>query len=408
LTGAGAVIDRREMGMTSALEGVTVLDLSRVLAGPFCGMMLADMGADVLKIEEPEDGDESRTWPPFVAGEASGYLSMNRNKRNMTLNLKTPEAQDILKKLVARADVLIENFRTGTMESFGLGYGVLQPINPRLVYCAVSVFGRSGPYKDRGGYEALMQAFSGVMSLTGEPDGPPLRCGVSFLDLGTGMMAAYAVMNALFHRERAGQGQKVEVSLFETALSLMSYHAVGYLLTGRIPQRQGSGHPMIVPYQVFPTQDGEIFIVGSNQRLWMRLCQALRREDLLQDSRFDSNMERVNHRHVLIPVLQAETRKYPTAVLNEMLDKAGVPCAPVNSLDHVLTDPQTRAREMIVGIPHPLIPDLRLLGLPIKLSETPGDVRMPPPLKGQHSEEVLINLGYSTTDITGLRERHVI
>jgi crotonobetainyl-CoA:carnitine CoA-transferase CaiB-like acyl-CoA transferase len=394
--------------MTSALEGVMVLDLSRVLAGPFCSMMLADMGADVLKIEEPEGGDESRTWPPFVAGEASGYLSMNRNKRNMTLNLKTPEAQDILKKLVARADVVVENFRTGTMESFGLGYEVLQPINPRLIYCAVSVFGRSGPYKDKAGYEALMQAFSGVMSLTGEPDGPPLRCGVSFLDLGTGMMAAYAVMNALFHRERTGQGQKVEVSLFETALSLLSYHAVGYLLTGTVPQRQGSGHPMIVPYQVFQTQDGEIFIVGSNQRLWTRLCQALRREDLLHDPRFGSNMERVEHRKVLVPMLQSETQKYPTAELSEMLDKAGVPCAPVNTLDHVLTDPQTQAREMIVDIPHPLIPDLRLLGLPIKLSETPGDICRPPPLKGEHTEEVLNDLGYSAADINGFRDRHVI
>jgi crotonobetainyl-CoA:carnitine CoA-transferase CaiB-like acyl-CoA transferase len=408
MTSDCATTDRREICMTYALDGVKVLDLSRVLAGPFCGMMLGDMGADVLKIEEPEGGDESRTWPPFVAGEASGYLSMNRNKRNMTLNLKTPEAQHILKKLVARTDVLIENFRTGTMESFGVGYDVLQPINPRLIYCAVSVFGRSGPYKDKAGYEALMQAFSGVMSITGEPDGPPLRCGVSFLDLGTGMMAAYGVMNALFHRERTGQGQKLEVSLFETALSLMSYHAVGYLLEGHVPQRQGSGHPMIVPYQVFQTQDGEIFIVGSNQRLWIRLCQALSREDLLQDPRFDSNKERVKHRHVLVPILQGETQKFPTAVLNEMLDKAGVPCAPVNALDNVLTDPQTRAREMIVNIPHPLIPDLRLLGLPIKLSETPGDVRMPPPLKGQHTEGVLIDLGYSTADINAFRARQVI
>jgi crotonobetainyl-CoA:carnitine CoA-transferase CaiB-like acyl-CoA transferase len=394
--------------MTYALDGVKVLDLSRVLAGPFCGMLLGDMGADVLKIEEPEGGDESRTWPPFMAGEASGYLSMNRNKRNITLNLKTSEAQDILKKLVARADVLIENFRTGTMESFGLGYDVLQPINPRLIYCAVSVFGRSGPYKDKAGYEALMQAFSGVMSITGEPDGPPLRCGVSFLDLGTGMMAAYGVMNALFHRERTGQGQKLEVSLFETALSLMSYHAVGYLLEGQVPQRQGSGHPMIVPYQVFQTQDGEIFIVGSNQRLWIRLCQMLGREDLLQDPRFASNKERVKHRHVLVPILQGETQKFPTTVLNELLDKAGVPCAPVNTLDNVLTDPQTRAREMIVDIPHPLIPDLRLLGLPIKLSKTPGDVRLPPPLKGQHTEEVLIGMGYSIADINAFRARQVV
>jgi crotonobetainyl-CoA:carnitine CoA-transferase CaiB-like acyl-CoA transferase len=394
--------------MAYSLQGVMVLDLSRVLAGPYCGMMLGDMGADVLKIEEPEGGDESRTWPPFVAGEASGYLSMNRNKRNMTLNLKTPEAQNILKRLVERADVLIENFRTGTMESFGLGSDILQAINPRLIYCAVSVFGRSGPYKDKAGYEALMQAFSGVMSITGEPAGPPVRCGVSFLDLSTGMMAAYGVMTALFHRERTGIGQKIEVSLFETALSLMSYHAVGYLLEGNVPQRQGSGHPMIVPYQVFQTEDGEMFIVGSNQRLWTRLCQALRREDLLQDRRFASNMERVNHRHLLVPVLQGETQKYPTRVLNEMLDQAGVPCAPVNTLDDVLTDPQTLARDMVVDIPHPLIPDLKLLGLPIKLSTSPGDVRLPPPLKGQHTEEVLNDLGYNEADIERFRQRQAI
>jgi crotonobetainyl-CoA:carnitine CoA-transferase CaiB-like acyl-CoA transferase len=394
--------------MRYALEGIRVLDLSRVLAGPYCAMMLADMGAEVLKVEEPDGGDESRTWPPFAAGEASGYLSMNRNKQNLTLNLKTPEAQDILKRLVGRADVLIENFRTGTMEAFGLGYDVLRQLNPRLVYCAVSVFGRSGPYRDKVGYEALMQAFSGVMSLTGEPEGPPLRAGLSFLDLGTGLMAAYGVMSALFHRERSGLGQKLEVSLFETALALMSYHAVGYLLDGQVPQRQGSGHPMIVPYQVFRTQDGEMFIVGANQRLWTRLCQALQRQDLLQDPRFASNQERVRHRHLLVPVLQSETGKYPTAILNDMLDKAGVPCAPVNTIDRVLHDPQTAAREMIVDVPHPLIPHLKLLGIPIKLSDTPGDIRLPPPLKGQHNEDILQELGYTAAEIRLFRERQVI
>jgi crotonobetainyl-CoA:carnitine CoA-transferase CaiB-like acyl-CoA transferase len=394
--------------MTAALEGVRVLDLSRVLAGPYCAMLLADMGADVLKVEEPDGGDESRTWPPLVAGEAAGYLSMNRNKRDLTLNLKAPEGQEILKQLVARADVLIENFRTGTMEAFGLGYEVLRQINPGLVYCAVSVFGRSGPYRDKIGYEALMQAFSGVMSITGEPDGPPVRCGVSFLDLSTGLMAAFGIVNALYHRQRTGRGQRLEVSLFETALSLLAYHAVGYLLAGQVPQRQGSGHPMIVPYQVFRAQDGDIFIAASNQRLWTRLCQALHREDLLHDARFASNLERVRHRHILVPILQAELQRYPAAELHAMLDRAGVPCAPVNTVDRVLQDAQTAARQMVVAMPHPCIPDLKLLGIPIKLEETPGAVRLPPPLKGQHTEEVLRELGYGAADVQRLRERRVI
>jgi crotonobetainyl-CoA:carnitine CoA-transferase CaiB-like acyl-CoA transferase len=394
--------------MSYALEGVTVLDLSRVLAGPFCAMMLADMGAEVLKVEEPGGGDESRTWPPIVAGEGAGYLSMNRNKRNMTLNLKTPEAQEILKKLVRHADVLIENFRTGTMEAFGLGYEVLQALNPRLVYCAVSVFGRSGPYKDRAGYEALMQAYSGVMSITGEPDGPPVRCGVSFLDLSTGLMAAYGIMNALFHRERTGKGQRLEVSLFETALSLLSYHAVGYFMDGAVPQRQGSAHPSLVPYQVFQTQDSEIFIAGANQRLWTRLCQALGREDLLHDQRFRSQPERVQHRHVLVPLLQREVLQYPTAELVALLDKAGVPCAPVHTVDQALGDPQTAARAMTVDVPHPRLPDLKLLGVPIKLDDTPGDIRLPPPLMGQHTAEVLQALGYTEADIAAWREGGVI
>ncbi len=394
--------------MPYALQGVTVLDLSRVLAGPFCAMLLADMGAEVLKVEEPEGGDESRTWPPFLEGEGAGYLSMNRNKRNMTLNLKTPQGQEILKRLAARSDVLIENFRTGTMEGFGLGYETLQEINPRLVYCAVSVFGRSGPYKDKAGYEALMQAHSGVMSITGEPDGPPLRCGVSLLDLGTGLMAAYGVMNALFHRERTGQGQHVEVSLFETALALLSYHAVGYLISGNVPQRQGSAHPSLVPYQVFQTRDGEMLIAGANQRLWTRLCQVLGREDLLQDPRFATQADRVQHRQVLVPQIQEEACKYTTAELTQLLDTAGVPSAPVNTVDKVLTDPQTAAREMVVEVPHPRIPDLKLLGLPLKLSETPGDIRLPPPLMGQHTEAILTELGYSGTDLKTFRERKVI
>ncbi|MGH8058342.1 MAG: CaiB/BaiF CoA transferase family protein, partial [Candidatus Entotheonellia bacterium] len=236
----------------------------------------------------------------------------------------------------------------------------------------------------------------------------PLRCGISLLDLGTGLMAAYGVMNALFHRERTGQGQHVEVSLFETALALLSYHAVGYLISGNVPQRQGSAHPSLVPYQVFQTKDGEMLIAGANQRLWMRLCQVLGREDLLQDPRFATQADRVQHRQVLVPQIQEEARKYATAELTELLDTAGVPSAPVNTVDKVLMDPQTAAREMVVDVPHPRIPDLKLLGLPLKLSETPGDIRMPPPLMGQHTEDVLAELGYSGTDLRAFREGKVI
>lgn len=394
--------------MAGSLEGIMVLDLSRVLAGPFCGMLLGDMGADVIKIESPGEGDESRFWPPIVAGESAGYLSMNRNKRAMTLNLKTPEGQEILKRLARRADVLIENFRTGTMERLGLGYETLRELNSGLIYCAVSVAGRTGPAKDRAGYEALMQAYSGIISITGDPDGPPARCGVSFLDLSTGIMAAFGIMNALYQRKETGKGQMVEVSLFETALSLLSYHAVGYLLAGVVPQRHGSGHPSVVPYQVFQTKDGEIFIVGANQRLWTRLCQCLQREDWLADPRFATQADRVKHRNILVPLIQEEVRKYSTAQLTKMLDEAGVPCAPVNTVAQALEDPQTMAREMIMSVPHPQIPDLRLLGLPVKLSGSPGAIRKAPPLLGEHTDEVLRELGYSDTEIERFHKSGIV
>ncbi|RMF88051.1 MAG: CoA transferase, partial [Nitrospinota bacterium] len=248
----------------------------------------------------------------------------------------------------------------------------------------------------------------GIMSITGEPDGPPVRCGVSFLDLSTGIMAAFGIVNALYRRKETGQGQMVEVSLFETALSLLSYHAVGYLLAGVIPKREGSAHPSVVPYQVFATRDGEIFIVGANQRLWTRLCQCLQREDLLADPRFATQADRVRNRTILVPIIQEEVRKYSTAELAELLDAAGVPCAPVNTVAQALEDPQTLAREMIVSIAHPRIPDLRLLGLPVKLHESPGAIRQAPPLLGEHTEEVLHELGYTDTDIDRFRKLHVI
>src|SRR5256712_9445331 len=275
-----------------ALDGIRVLDLSRVIAGPWCGALLADLGADVIKVEDTGSGDESRTWPPHKDGEAAAYLLFNRNKRGMALDLKAPEGVEVVKALVRDADVLIENFRTGTMESFGLGYDTLSAINPRLIYCSVSAFGRTGPGKDGAGYEALMQAFSGIMSITGEPDGPPVRAGVSFLDLTTGIFSAFGIVNALFYRATTGLGQRVDGSLLETAVTLLNYHAEGYLLTGAVPKALGSSHPSLSPYRNFRCRDGQwVFIAGANDRFWQRLVVAL---DIasLRDGKFATDLRR--------------------------------------------------------------------------------------------------------------------
>src|ERR1043166_4313955 len=276
-----------------ALEGIRVVDCARVLAGPFCAMLLSDLGADVIKVEDTGSGDESRTWPPHKDGESAAFLVINRNKRDMTLDLKQPEGVEILKRLAGRADVLIENFRTGTMESFGLGYDTLSAANPGLVYASVSAFGRTGPRKDGAGYEALMQAFSGIMSITGEPDGAPVRAGVSFLDLTTGIFCAFGIVNALLHRVKTGLGQRVDGSLLETAVTLLNYHAEGYLLTGAIPKALGSSHPSLSPYRTFQCRDGQwVFIAGANDRFWQRLAPALGLAPTAAGPRSAKNIER--------------------------------------------------------------------------------------------------------------------
>ena len=288
-----------------ALDGVRVIDLSRVIAGPWCGALLSDLGADVVKVEDTGAGDESRTWPPHKDGEAAAYLLFNRNKRAMTLDLKTPEGVEVVKALTRTADVVIENFRTGTMEGFGLGYDVLSAENPRLIYCSVSAFGRTGPRKDSPGYEALMQAFSGIMSITGEPGGQPVRAGVSFLDLSTGILCALGVCAALLQRQGTGLGQRVDGSLLETAVSLLAFHAEGYLLTGALPRALGSGHPSLSPYRNFKCQDGQwIFIAAANDRFWGKLARALGLEAMATDPRFAKNQDRVKHRGELESILE--------------------------------------------------------------------------------------------------------
>src|SRR5216117_128416 len=303
---------------TLSLDGIRVIDCSRVLAGPFCGMLLADLGADVIKIEDTGAGDESRTWPPHKDGESAAYLVINRNKRDLTLDLKAPEGAAVLKKFVASADVLIENFRTGTMEGFGLGYDTLSAINPGLIYCSVSAFGRTGPRKDGAGYEELMQAFSGIMSITGEPDGPPVRAGVSFLDLTTGIFSAFSIVNALLSRAKTGLGQRVDGSLLETAVTLLNYHAEGFLLTGAVPKALGSSHPSLSPYRNFRCRDGQwVFIAGANDRFWQRLVPALGLAALTEDPRFKSNPERVKNRKDLEAALEAAIGRHDREARSE-------------------------------------------------------------------------------------------
>ena len=392
-----------------SLEGVRVLDLSRVLAGPFCGMLLSDLGADVIKIEDTSSGDESRTWPPHKDGESAAFLVINRNKRDMTLDLKAPEGVAILKRMVASADVLVENFRTGTMESFGLGYDDLSAINPRLVYCSVSAFGRTGPRKDGAGYEALMQAFSGIMSITGEPGGPPVRAGVSFLDLTTGIFCAFGIVNALLHRVSTGLGQRVDASLLETAVTLLNYHAEGYLLTGAQPKALGSSHPSLSPYRTFKCRDGQwVFIAGANDRFWQRLAPALGLGHMASDPRFAVNIERVKNRRELEEALETAIAKHDREPLLKVLEEAGVPATPVNTVAQVMEDPQTAARGMIQRVLHPRLGEIPVVGTPVKFSRMKAGVRTPAPQQGEHTDQVLAEFGYSPSDIAALRAKKVV
>src|SRR5438552_5582216 len=392
-----------------ALDGIRVIDLSRVIAGPWCGALLSDLGADVVKVEDTGSGDESRTWPPHKDGEAAAYLLFNRNKRGMALDLKAPEGVEVVTALVRDADVLIENFRTGTMESFGLGYDALAKINPRLIYCSVSAFGRTGPRKDSPGYEALMQAFSGIMSITGEPDGQPVRAGVSFLDLSTGILCALGVCSALIQRAKTGLGQRVDGSLLETAVSLLAFHAEGYLLTGAIPKALGSGHPSLSPYRNFKCGDGQwIFIAAANDRFWGRLAPALGLTELANDPRFAKNVDRVKHRVELEAILEKTIGERTREPLLKILEEAGVPATPVNTVDQVMEDPQTSARGMIDRVTHPVLGEIPVISTPVKFSKMKVGVRMPAPVRGQHTDEVLGALGYGADAIAALRARKVV
>jgi crotonobetainyl-CoA:carnitine CoA-transferase CaiB-like acyl-CoA transferase len=374
------------------LHGVRVIDMTRVLAGPFCTMSLGDMGAEVIKVEEPGKGDDTRGWPPFVHGEATYFLSVNRNKKSLTLDLKAPDGQEILRRLLASADVVVENFRPGTMERLGFGYETLKRANPRLIYCSISGFGESGPEAHRPGYDLIVQGESGVMDITGFPDGPPVKVGNSIGDLVAGMAAAQGITLALLSRSQTGKGQKVEIGMLDMMASLLTYQAGLYWNAGGRPARRGNEHPSIVPYEVFKAQDVYITLGVANNSLWDRTCKALDRPDLIKDPRFDTEANRVTNRKVLVPLLNEILGARPADEWLARLDKAGVPAGRIKSVAEVCESAHLRARGMMVSLPHPKAGSIKVMGVPVRLHDTPGGAQAAPPFLGQHTDEVLTKL----------------
>ncbi len=392
------------------LEGVRVLDLTRVVAGPYCAMLLGDMGAEVLKVEEPTKGDDTRAWgPPFVGGESAYFFSVNRNKKSITLDLKAPKGKEILKALAARCDILLENFKPGTMEKLGLGYDALEAVNPGLIYCAVSGFGRTGPYRDRAGYDVIAQAMGGLMGITGEEGGKPVKVGVAMTDLATALHAHGAVLAALWGRQRTGRGCRLDLSLLETQVISLINIASSYLNAGEIPRRWGTAHPSIVPYQALQTKDGYLIAGCGNEKLWQAFCQVLESPDLAADPRFQSNADRVKHREVLIPLLEERLAKRTTAEWDRLVGDAGIPCGPIYPMDQVFTDPQVVHLGLVQEVPHPAAGTAKVVRHPASMNGEPFPVRLPPPLLGQHTEEILRGmLGMSGEDVAALRRDGVV
>src|SRR5437899_1359715 len=389
------------------LHGITVVDLTRVLSGPYCSMLLADMGARVIKIEQPGKGDDTRAWgPPFLNGESAYFLCVNRNKESLTLDFKHPEGRAIVDRLLDRADVMVENFRPGTLARLGLDYASLAPSYPRLIYASVSGFGQTGPRRNEAGYDAVMQGEGGLMSITGAADGPPFRLGVAIADIVSGMFAAQGITLALFARERTGRGQQVDIGMLDSVAALLTYQAAIYFATGSAPSRMGNRHPTIVPYETFSAADGDFVLAVGNDDQWRRLCEAA---DLEDDGRFATNRARVTRYDELKPLLDERLRRRPRAEWIARLAAAGVPCGSVRDLHDVFADAQLAARDMVATLNHPAIGSLRLLGIPVKLSDTPASVRTAPPTLGQHTDAVLqTDLGMSASDLATLRARGVI
>jgi len=391
------------------LEGVAVLDLTRVLAGPYCSMMLGDMGADIVKVESPGYGDESRHFgPPFINGESTYFLSLNRNKRGITLNLKSEEGCEVLRRLIAGSDVLLENFRPGVLERLGFSYEAVRAIRPDIVYCSISGFGLTGPMASRAAYDQILQGEGGIMSLTGPGDGAPHKVGVPIADLTAGMLASYAVVSALFHRQRTGEGQRLDTSLLDGQIALLTFQAGSYFATGRAPRRMGNRHPSIAPYETFPTADGFINVAVGNDVLWAKFCRTVGLEAYEQDPRFRTNADRVQNRSELVPLIEERFHNESMAALQEMLDQGGIPCGVIATLDQVFDSPQVQHLGLRQRVQHPKAGEVSLTAPPYRMDRTQPIIRRPPPMLGEHTDEVLASLGYSEKQIAELHERGAV
>jgi crotonobetainyl-CoA:carnitine CoA-transferase CaiB-like acyl-CoA transferase len=395
--------------MDAPLARLLVADLTQNVAGPTCTQILGDMGADVIKVERPGRGDDARAWaPPFWGEESATFMSFNRSKRSLAVDMKAPEGRAILERLIGRADVLVQSLRAGAIEELGLGWERAHALNSRLVYCSITAFGTDGPLSDRPGYDPLMQAYGGIMSVNGHAGQPPARVPVSLVDMGTGMWAAIAILGALRERERTGRGANVTTALFETALAWTTFQMTHYFANGEIPQPQGSGTAMICPYEAFPTRDAWVMIAAASDALFVKAATALGAPELPRDPRFADNPARVAHRGELLEALSRITRELSSADVLARLQGAGVPSAPILTLDRVAAEPQTEASGMLISAKHPRLPDYRTVGLPIRWDgERPGVTRVPP-LLGEHTAEVLGTLGYDEAAIQSLVERHVV
>ena len=372
--------------MVGALEGVRIIDLSRVLAGPFCTMILGDLGAEVIKIEHNENGDETRGWgPPFVNGESAYYLCANRNKESITINLKSEQGKEIFRQLVSSGDVVVQNFKTGTLDKMDLGYEQLKEINPSLILASITGFGLTGPYKDLPGYDYIVQAMSGLMSITGEADGPPVKVGVAIADVLTGLYTCIGILGALYHRNKTGEGQEIDISLLDCEISSLINVASNYLCSNVTPVRMGNQHPNIVPYQVFSASDGEFVVAVGNDEQFKRFTRVIGRPDLAEREEFMHNEARLHNKDELIPICEELLKTKTKYEWKEQFDAVGIPCGPINTIAEMFADPQVQARDMVVEMEHPVIDNLKLTGSPLKLSKTPVTMRKHPPLHGEHT-----------------------